>query len=179
LWWLEGVTDYYADVLLFRASTISRTEFVDSMAQSIRGTEQGKYLSISADEASKKVWEARGSNGFGGVNYYSRGRAAGAVLDLAIRTHSNGKFSLDDVIRQLWEECKKGKPGYEDNRIRELCVKYGGAALGDIYDDCVMRAGPFPTNRALAPWKGELKDGVFSVPEHTGFDQWPMDSRKG
>ncbi len=179
LWWLEGVTDYYAEVLLFRASLVSRTEFVDSMVQTIKATSQGKYLSVSADEASRRVWEARGSFGFGGVNYYSRGRAAGAVLDLAIRAHSAGKHSLDDVIRQLWDENKDNKPGYEDGRIRELCVKFGGAPLGDIYDGCVMRGGPFPMDKVLEPWKGMMGEAGFALPENTGFEQWPMDLRKG
>ncbi len=178
IWWLEGVTDYYSDILQFRASLMSRTEFVDSMLQTIRGTSQGKYLTISADESSRRVWESKGSFGFGGVNYYARGKAAGAVLDLAIRAHSGNKHSLDDVMRQLWEECKGDKPGYEDLRLRELCVKFGGAPLGDIYDSCVMKGGHFPMDQALAPWKGAMQENGFAVPENSGFEQWPMDLRK-
>lgn len=177
LWWLEGVTDYYAELLLVRAGVQSRTEFVDSMAQTIADTQQGKYLSISADEASRRVWEARGSFGFGGVNYYARGRAAGAVLDLAIRAHTNNERSLDDVMRALWKECKNG-PGYKDARLRELCMQVGGPKLGEIYDACVMKPGPFPIQQAVAPWGILFGTKGFTAPEGSGFNKWPYDLRR-
>jgi predicted metalloprotease with PDZ domain len=176
IWWLEGVTDYFADVLLTRSGLRSMGEFQRGEAGSIRAASQGAYLKVSADEASRKVWTTKGSYGFGGVNYYARGHAAGAVLDLAIRAHSGGKHALDDVIKALWEECKGNKPGYEDIRIRELCVKFGGAPLGQIYDDCVMKAGPLPVEAAMAPWSGKLGENGFEVSEtaKSSFGTWPL-----
>lgn len=174
LWWLEGVTDYYADVLLTRAGLKGLGDFRRGEASSILGVSGGKYLQVSADEASRRVWEGRGSYGWGGVNYYARGHAAGAVLDLAIRAHSGGKHSLDDVIRKLWAENKGGKPGYADERLRELCVEFGGNALGSIYDACVMKPGRLPIDQALAPWGGSLGEGGFEVPPGNGFERWPL-----
>lgn len=176
IWWLEGVTDYFADVLVTRAGLKSLGEFQRGEAGAIRGASEGAYTRVSADESSRRVWEARGSYGFGGVNYYARGHAAGAVLDLAIRAHSGGKYALDDVIKALWEECKGGKPGYEDARIRELCVKFGGSALGPIYDASVMKAGPLPIGEALKPWGGSLGVHGFEVGEaaKSQFGTWPL-----
>lgn len=176
IWWLEGVTDYYADVLLTRAGLRSMGEFQRGEAGAIRGASQGAYLRVSADEASRRAWETKGSYGFGGVNYYARGHAAGAVLDLAIRAHSGGKYALDDVIKALWDECKGNKPGYEDGRIRELCVKFGGEPLGPIYDACVMKADPMPVEAAMAPWGGKLEGGGFEVNEaaKSAFGTWPL-----
>lgn len=173
LWWLEGVTDYYADVLLTRAGLTSIADFQRGEASGIQGASGGKYLEISADEASRRVWEVRGSFGFGGVNYYSRGHSAGAVLDLAIRARSEGKRSLDDVIRKLWSECKGGKPGYVDVRLRELCIEFGGEDLGEIYDLCVMKPGPLPIDLALAPWGGKLGPDGFSVSNGQALAAWP------
>lgn len=173
LWWLEGVTDYYADVLQVRAGLQSHDDFVRGEIGTIRSASQGKYLEVSGDEASRKVWDNKGSYGYGGISYYERGHAAGAVLDLAIRSHSNGKRSLDDVIKQLWAECKGGKPGYADDRIRELCIKFGGEALGPIYDASVMKPGPLPIDDAIAPWNGKMVDGAFQGAE-SGLSSWPM-----
>ncbi len=151
IWWLEGVTDYYADVLQARAGIISRDQFLNEMLGTLRSLGNNSASEkVSADEVSRRVWEVRGSFGFQGLSYYEKGKGIGFILDLAIRAKSKNKYSLDDVIRQLYEECKGGKPGYEDARIRELCVKYGGPELGAIYDQCAMKAQHLPASEVLS-----------------------------
>lgn len=179
LWWLEGVTDYYAEVFLQRAGHISRDQFLAEMRGTFQQVSAGAYLRVSADESSRRVWETRGSFGYGGISYYTKGRAAGALLDLAIRAHSSGKHSLDDVMRKLWEENKGDQPGYKDARLRELCVEFGGLALGGIYDRTVMQAGPLPFDEALRPWpmirylsdQGFVTAADAQIPE--AFRTWP------
>jgi len=179
LWWLEGVTDYYSDVLQVRAGLADRDGFVSQVRNVFAQVSTGRYVQVSADESSRRVWETRGSFGFGGVSYYTKGWAAGAMLDLAIRAHSGGKHSLDDVIRKLWNECKGDRPGYKDARIRELCVEFGGSALGGIYDATVMKAGLMPFDAALSPWP-MIKfhpEGGFAIAADanlpSAFANWP------
>ncbi|MFZ4508054.1 MAG: hypothetical protein ACOYON_10210 [Fimbriimonas sp.] len=149
LWWLEGVTDYYSEVLLFRSGLINRAQFLASVSDTWASLKRTPAtFKVSADEASRRVWETRGSFGFGGLSYYTKGRGIGALLDIAIRTESKGKYSLDDVMRSLYAECLKG-PGYEEGRIRELCVRFGGAKLGPLYDTCVTQAVDLPVEQAL------------------------------
>ena len=86
---------------------------------------------------------------------------------------TEGKRSLDDVIRKLWSECKGGKPGYVDVRLRELCIEFGGEDLGEIYDLCVMKPGPLPIDQAHAPWGGTLGPDGFSVSNGQALAAWP------
>ena len=106
-------------------------------------------LKVSADESSRRVWETTGSGGFGGLNYYFKGAILGAFLDLAIRGHSQGRHSLDDVMVQLYNETKPPKPGFSETRIRELCVKFAGPELGPLYDEAVMHPGEVPFDKVL------------------------------
>lgn len=149
LWWLEGVTDYYADVFEVRAGITSREDALRSINFVAQGVEGNSYTKISVHEASMKVWDTRGSWGYQNVNYYSKGKAAGLLLDFAIRGYSNGKYSLDNVMKKLWEETKGGKPGYSETRIRELCVEFGGPELGQIYDQAIMAPSPMPWDKVL------------------------------
>lgn len=162
LWWLEGVTDYYADVLQARAGLITRGALMGGLAREVVGIDRHpKAMEVSADDASRKVWEVRGSQGFG-LSYYQKGKAVGLCLDLAIRGGSNGKASLDDVMRALYEECKGRKPGFAEGRIRELCVKFGGPRLGPIYDRAVKVAGPVPLGEAAEMAGMVWMDGKLS-----------------
>lgn len=150
LWWLEGVTDYYADLLCYRAGLITRLELIDGFSSLLRGQTNPARFMVSAEESSKRVWEANNSRGFGGVDYYSRGKAIAIGLDIAIRNSSNGIHSLDDVIVALNRECKDGRVGFSESRIKELCVFFGGPALSEIYDQAVNRAGAIPLELMFA-----------------------------
>jgi predicted metalloprotease with PDZ domain len=144
LWWLEGVTDYYAEVMRVRAGVISKPEFRQIMYFTNRAASGPAYQLISAEDAGKRVWENRGSFGFQGVSYYTKGKIVGAFLDLAIRGETRGRRSLDDVMHDLYQETKPPKPGYGPDRIRELCIKYGGPRMGELYDIAVRSSKPLP-----------------------------------
>lgn len=157
LWWLEGVTDYYADLFAARAGYGTPLENLNDALGAMYGASRGSYLKVSADEASKRVWETRGSFGFGGVSYYSRGHALGLYLDLALRAATQDKKSLDDVMRRLYKECKSG-PGFSESRIRQLLIAEGGEAMGDLYDANVLQASelnPAPFFQALGMQTGD------------------------
>jgi predicted metalloprotease with PDZ domain len=161
LWWLEGVTDYYADVISHRAGLTTREDFFATMAGNFNGLHRGSaFQRVSADESSRRVWETRGSNGFGGMSYYTKGAVVGFALDLAIRTESGNKHSLDDVIRDLYIECK-GPRGFSETRIRELSIKYGGEKLGGVYDACVMVPGRIPIEPLLIAAGMRLEGSAF------------------
>ncbi|MCH8979506.1 MAG: M61 family metallopeptidase [Armatimonadetes bacterium] len=179
LWWFEGVTDYYAQVFACRAGVISQRQFYSAMGGSIMRFSLHRQINkISADESSRRVWEVRRSNGYG-FSYYTKGRNVGVVLDLAIRGHSRGAYSLDNVMLELYNETKNG-PGFEEGRIRELCIKYGGGALADIYDSAVLLTGSVPYTIPATLCGLKLSNMTFSLGQDMSVDSqrlgkaWPF-----
>ncbi|HEV8380805.1 MAG TPA: PDZ domain-containing protein [Gemmatimonadales bacterium] len=102
LWWSEGVTDYYADVILVRAGLDSPADFVQGLATSI-GNYQGNpaRLRVSPERASWTAWDSPAVNNNDVISYYLQGELLGFLLDLAIRDSSDNQKSLDDVMRYL------------------------------------------------------------------------------
>lgn len=150
LWWLEGVTDYYADVLAVRAGLKPRASFLTELGQnSAREKNRTATTRTSALVSSREVFGVQGSQGAGGVSYYAKGWLVGAALDLSIRQNSNGKHSLDDVMRGLWAIYQTGQ-GYPEPKIRELCTKFGGEKSGVVYDQSVEVAQAVPIADLLA-----------------------------
>jgi len=102
LWWSEGVTDYYADVILARAGLDSPDDFARGLATSI-----GNYRSnparlvISPERSSWTVWDSPAVNNSDVISYYLQGELLGFLLDLAIRDSTDNAKSLDDVMRYL------------------------------------------------------------------------------
>lgn len=170
LWWLEGVTDYYADLFAVRAGYREPMDGFNDVFRAMQGASRGNNLKVSADEASRRVWETRGSFGFGGVSYYSRGHALGFYLDLALRAATEDKKTLDDVMRRLYKECKDG-PGFAEGRIRQILISVGGEQMGAIYDESVMK----PTALDPAPFFQTLGIRVNENGQvvNLGRSNWP------
>ena len=138
-------------------------------------------LTVSANDASLRVAEANGgrgnSNGFQ-ISYYNLGWLVGLCLDTEIRSQTNGKHSLDDVAHALFKECKNDKPGFQEDEIRKLCIKFGGPALGPFYDSVVMKGGEKPIAEQLAKMglKLDTKDETYT---ETGFNAAPSFGSSG
>jgi predicted metalloprotease with PDZ domain len=175
LWFAEGVTDYYAEVILTRLGRQTKQEFLKGMATMLQRFQQRRSRSqATAIESSLRVWEVKGSQGYG-ISYYEVGWLIGATLDLAIRRESKQKFSLDDVMRALYKSHKR-PDGFTEVELRQICTTYGGPQLGEIYDDCVNSTGSPPLGQELRSagytWNG--RDLV--APEETRH-KYPYDLR--
>jgi predicted metalloprotease with PDZ domain len=154
LWWLEGVTDYYASSLPYRYGWWGSDKMYDLLKRNIQDTNsnEGRFK-ISPYDSSYRVGEAangRGNSNGLYVSYYNTGWLLGLLLDIEIREKSGDKHSLDDVEMALWNECKDNKPGFPEDEIRRQCIRFGGPSLGDFYDRWVMKPGDLPIDQQLA-----------------------------
>lgn len=154
LWWLEGVTDYYAHYLLHAYGWTNQDEFFGDIIDNLGTVRRNPArLEVSPYMSSFRVGEAsngRGNSGGYRVNYYSMGWLCGMILDLELRGRTGGKHSLDDVTRALWEMCKDDKPGFEEDEIRRQLIKFGGYDMAGVYDNLIMKPGETPVESALA-----------------------------
>jgi len=154
LWWLEGVTDYYAHSLLRRYGWDEDQAYFANFLENLTSVRRRPArLEISPYDASLRVREAnngRGnSNGYL-VSYYDTGWVLGFLLDSEILYRSKGKHSLDDVTLALWKLTKDDRHGFEEDEIRKQCVRFGGPELGEFYDRVVMKPGELPVEEQLA-----------------------------
>jgi predicted metalloprotease with PDZ domain len=173
LWWLEGTTDYFAHLLLNRYGWFDGKEIREQIARNLgRQRSRSARLEISPYQASYRVGEAAGGRGNSDgylVSYYDTGFLAGLCLDIEILSQTQGRRSLDDVEKGLWNLTKNDRPGFEEGEIRNQCVRVGGASLGGFYDRVVMQPGELPIEAQLAKIGLKLTKSSESVVD-LGFD---------
>lgn len=150
LWWLEGVTDYFSEVWRLRAGVISGEEFLSEMRSAYESTLRNPaYAKVSASESSRRVFEVRGSQGFGGVSYYTKGKVIGFVLDLMIRDAAEGKRTLSDTFRALYKETRD-EVGYGRTMILDLVrADVPGEDRAEELAKLIETAEPVPWNATL------------------------------
>lgn len=153
LWWLEGVTEYYAHVFLARDGQHTEADLYGQIMRNYNAVQNNPaHLTISPYASSYRVNEA--NNGKGNsqglqISYYQLGLLCGLVLDAELRSTTHGKATLDDVERDLFKQTKDWQPGFPEDGIRKTLVKFGGAHMGEFYDQVVMKPGDLPVPQAL------------------------------
>lgn len=151
LWWSEGVTSYYGDLLSRRGGLNTDEEYFQHLGTTIATLQNNPArLQVTAEEASQKVWEAGNGQGFGNLSYYTKGELIGLCLDLTIRQETKGKHSLDDVMRGLYAQCGKGdKPGFGEDDIRKTVNRVAGKDLSKLYESLVRKPDEMPFETCL------------------------------
>ncbi len=142
LWVAEGATAYYEGLLLRRAGLISEKEFLDARAALIQQLqERPGRLETSVEDASFDAWIKYYRPDENAINnqisYYDKGEIVNMMLDITIRTASNGAKSLDDVMRYLYEEHSKKGRNYTPEDYRKISEMMAGKSLDEFFSKYV------------------------------------------
>jgi predicted metalloprotease with PDZ domain len=111
LWFFEGFTSYYDDLLLRRAGLIDDTTYARLLNKTINQVMQtpGRELQSVAQssfDAWVKYYRQDENTPNATVSYYTKGSLVALCFDLTLR--AEGHTTLDDVMRGLWARCKGG-----------------------------------------------------------------------
>ncbi|MFM8588956.1 MAG: M61 family metallopeptidase, partial [Limnohabitans sp.] len=126
LWFFEGFTSYYDDLLLRRAGLIDDATYLKLLAKTINlvGQTPGRHVQSVAQssfDAWVKYYRQDENTPNATVSYYTQGALVALCLDLSLRAEGH---SLDDVMRGLWKRCKGG-PMREQDLLDELQAQTG------------------------------------------------------
>ncbi len=168
LWFSEGVTDYYADLVLARAGLVTPKRYLKMLAKTIytyRST-PGRLVQ-SASAASFDAWIKEYRPDENSVNsrisYYDKGYMLGLLLDLEIRSRTSGARSLDDVMRFLNENFAKKGTGFPEAEFPRVVEQMSGAAMDAFWADYVDGVKELPFEEYLQ--KAGLLLGAKPAPE--------------
>ncbi|HYN23236.1 MAG TPA: hypothetical protein VE078_19915, partial [Thermoanaerobaculia bacterium] len=116
LWFAEGVTSYYDDLLVHRAGLSDRKEYLKRLSKQIESlqTTPGRLvqpLESSSFDAWIKYYHRDENTINSDVSYYTKGAVLAFLLDAHIRRATGGLHSLDDVLRSAFRHWS-GERGF-------------------------------------------------------------------
>ncbi|HMF56774.1 MAG TPA: hypothetical protein VK619_10560, partial [Pyrinomonadaceae bacterium] len=167
LWIAEGLTNYYGTLMLRRAGLTTDEQLIRSFSETINRVENspGSHL-MSAEEASlsapfldRAVHVQRTNLANTAISYYIKGEVLGLALDLTIRGKTQGRVSLDDVMRRMYDEFYiKGQNnsyylrgrGYTGEDFERVASETAGFNLHDFFERYVRGTEMPPYDEALA-----------------------------
>ena len=134
LWFFEGFTSYYDDLLLRRAGLLDNAGYLKLLNKTINQVMQTPGRAVqSVAQASFDAWvkyyRQHENTPNATVSYYTKGALVALCLDLSLR--QGGQASLDQVMRALWHRCEAG-PMSEQDLAEELQAACGRSMAPEL-----------------------------------------------
>lgn len=146
IWFSEGVTDYYADLLTYRSGLVDAGWLNNEITQRIDDLQNSPARHrISLAQCGADTWSADGFSDKG-LNFYTKGYLVGWLLDAGIRGQTGGKKSLDDVMRLMFKEYRLPNPGFKAGGILKAVDEVIGkpGAMDIVYSRMVHSTEEMP-----------------------------------
>jgi predicted metalloprotease with PDZ domain len=130
LWFFEGFTSYYDDLLLLRAGVIDAPRYLGLIGKTLNAVRATPGAAVqSVAQASFDAWTKyyRGDENTPNatISYYTKGALVALALDLTLR--AEGRGTLDDVMRRLWRDSGGG--AIDEAAIGAALAAVGGRAF--------------------------------------------------
>jgi predicted metalloprotease with PDZ domain len=170
LWFFEGFTSYYDDLLLLRAGLIDAPRYLKLLSRAVTGVlaTPGRHRQ-SVAQASFDAWiryyrpDENTPNST--VNYYAQGSLVALALDLTLRTRPGGG-SLDDVMRALWRDSGGGP--IDESDIASALSSVAGRPMADTLAGWVHGVGDLPLQALLRRAGVRWHRGACSTAQRLG-----------
>jgi predicted metalloprotease with PDZ domain len=154
LWVFEGITSYYDDLALVRSGLITEKSYLELLGRTItRVLRGGGRLRQSVEESSFDAWtkfykqDANAPNAI--VSYYAKGSLIALALDLKLRFETEGRISLDDVMKACWERWGDSGEGMPEDGFEAVAAEVSQLNLDDFFDASVRGTGELPLEALL------------------------------
>lgn len=138
LWFAEGFTSYYTNLILCRAQLISPEKYVEGLTGTFNYVWNSPArqffnpieMSFQAPfvDASTSVDPVNRENTF--ISYYSYGSVLGLALDLSLREKG---LNLDDFMKLVWGTYGKTEIPYSIENLNKSLNSYAGEEFGDNF----------------------------------------------
>ena len=170
LWFFEGFTSYYDDLLLRRAGLLDNAGYLKLLNKTINQVTQTPGTRVqSVAEASFDAWvkyyrqDENTPNAT--VSYYTKGALVALCFDLTLRTE--GHTTLDDVMRALWLRCKTGPMREAD--FAALLQTLGGRSFDAELKSWVHGTGELPLRALLEQHGVNVHDDPAQLAQRLGL----------
>lgn len=167
LWFSEGTTSYYDLVLPLRAGIYSASTYLNALSREITRflTTPGRKvqpLAESSFDAWIKLYRQDANSPNNQMSYYLKGEMVSLLLDLLIRERHANQRSLDDVMRQMWQQFGKDEIGFTPEQLQQVMESIAGTDLSEFFDRYLNTTDELPFDQYLAPFGLCLRGEVGS-----------------
>ena len=161
LWFAEGFTSYYTNLILCRAQIITPKEYIKGLAGTFNyvwNSPARQYfnpieMSYQAPfvDAATSVDPVNRENTF--ISYYSYGSVLGLALDLSLREKG---LNLDDFMKLVWQTYGETEVAYTVSDLQKKLSEYAGNEFAKNFFSNYIYESKMPDYKSLLEQTGVL-----------------------
>ncbi|WP_421773687.1 M61 family metallopeptidase [Gracilimonas sp.] len=156
LWFAEGFTSYYDDLILHRAGINTAEEYAEALDGGLNyvinrpGRQFFSPVEMSYQapfvDAATSVDPQNKTNTF--ISYYTYGSVLGLGLDLSLRK-MDGNKNLDDFMKLMWQKFGKTEVPYTNRDVQATLAEYAGEDFVQKFFDKYIFDSQLPNYESL------------------------------
>ncbi len=159
MWFIEGVTEYYAKLTLVRTGAWTASYFYNEMRSVAQADIRDNLETASFQSARTGV----------AASMYTKGALAAFLMDIEIRDQTRNEKSLDDVILYLNKQLAHKNKNYDDRNLMGLFKEATGVDLGEFYKRYIGGSEAMPVRNVIE------KAGLNYETTYPPFLGWNLD----
>lgn len=140
IWLYEGTTEWVSDIMLLRSGYYNLTKFLRELSTKLSMADNYRKDLSLVDLSTGWDKPDIGSNF---VNFYNRGAATAALLDIKLLELSNGKKGLREVYFDLIKKYGKEKP-FESTKLFDEIVEMTYPEIRGFIERYIKQTEPLP-----------------------------------
>lgn len=155
LWFFEGMTSYYDDLVLRRCGLIDDETYFKLVAKNITRIQRtGGRLVQSVTDSSFDAWHKfykqneNSPNAI--VSYYGKGALVAMCLDATLRERSGNRVTLDHLMQALWKNWLDTGKGLQEQEPESVAATLLGESLDDFFQPALYGTGDLDLEKALS-----------------------------
>ena len=189
LWFAEGFTSYYTNLVLCRAGLISQKEYISGLDSGLNAVwnSPGRNffnpieMSYQAPfvDAAQSVDPVNRENTF--TSYYTYGNVLGLALDLYLRNLKDAK-NLDGYMKMVWQTFGEDEKPYRISDLQDVLKTYAGKEFSENFFSKYIYTSNMPDYKTLFASVGvsfeqkDLKNIYFGAELFKNRKQWIIGS---
>ena len=139
LWMYEGVTEYSAGHMQVKYGLIDLPGYIDKIREKLYASEEFKDdlpMTVMSKECLGQYNSQYG-------NVYQKGALIGLCIDIKLRSLSDGKYGIQDLMRDLAKTYGKDK-SFKDEELFDEITKLTYQPIGEFLKKYVSGKDPIP-----------------------------------
>jgi predicted metalloprotease with PDZ domain len=183
IWFAEGLTDYFDDMLPLEAGLISKDAYWRARLKDVTHLPDGNpgHRRRSLAENSLDTWiryyRADEDSVNTDVSYYSKGATLGWCWDAHLQKRTRKRWTLRKLMKEIWKEygidayepLRDAKPGFTREELLRFAEKITGVPQRALVESWVTARKPLPWREAARFFKVGFTEKVTdSLLHHSG-----------
>jgi len=175
LWFSEGSTSFYDLAIPFRAGLYDAHAYLRGLNKEISQFlatpgRRVQPLGESSFDAWIKLYRRDANSNNNQISYYLKGEMVSLLLDLLIRARHDNRRSLDDVMRQMWQQFGRDEIGFTPDQLEHVIMAVADTDLSDFFHLCLHTTEELPFDQYLAPFGLQIQpEEVKAAPPVLGM----------